>query len=680
MAPTGRTGTLRRTRLTQSRTRLAHSRARLTQRWALIAALVLTGASCSNVVASAAAPPGPISGPDVSSWNHPNGACINWPAVAAGDATTPQRQFAFIKATEGTTYKNPYLTSCASTPAKGDWQASAAAGLSRGAYHYAKPKLPLSDAVEQADFFVATIGDQLQTATLAPTLDLEENGGLTPPQLILWTQIWLDTVRKSTGRVPIVYTYPNFWADSMAGSEAFHAYPVWMADYRDPVGPYLPLQGNWPQWTFWQYTSVARQPGISGHVDMSNFWSDATALSALADGTAPLAWTPTVPAAPVKVTGSPGNGLVTVSWLPADNGGALVTSYLVSTPSGQSITVGGTTTSVTIPGLTNGVKYSFTVTAANAIGTGAASTGSRAVIPQIPTNITSSLTKYDVGYGDSTAMNGTAVRTDTGAGVAGQPIGVWQRPAGTTTPWTQVATVTTDANGAATWPFTPTEPVDTRMTWVPSTPDLQPQTSFVRTVTVHDVPSSVVLAPPAVTARPGAAVTLSATVLRSDTGTGVGGALVDVSTKAAGALDWTPVGSVPAGPDGKLTWQSTPLVNTQVLFTYAAPAHWVSASATAVVSVHPSLSGTRSATSVLVNSSLHATGQAAPELAIRKAYLQRSVGTIWAAVAWVRVTAAGTFDFVVIPKVRGRQHYRVLVQATPSYVASVTKTWSLLVR
>src|SRR5215475_3414013 len=51
-----------------------------------------------------------LTGPDVSSWNHPNGAPISWGQVAAAG-----NSFAFVKATEGPTtvggsfYTNPYF-------------------------------------------------------------------------------------------------------------------------------------------------------------------------------------------------------------------------------------------------------------------------------------------------------------------------------------------------------------------------------------------------------------------------------------------------------------------------------------------------------------------------------------------------------------------------------------------
>ena len=78
------------------------------------------------------------------------------------------------------------------------------------------------------------------------------------------------------------------------------------------------------------------------------------------------------PGAPTNVKGSAANGTATVSWTPpADTGGSPVTGYSVTAdPGGTTATAAGTDTSISVPGLTNGIPYTFTVTATNAVGTG----------------------------------------------------------------------------------------------------------------------------------------------------------------------------------------------------------------------------------------------------------------------------------------------------------------------
>ena len=92
----------------------------------------------------------------------------------------------------------------------------------------------------------------------------------------------------------------------------------------------------------------------------------------------------TVPGAPTNVTAVAGNAQATVSFVPpGSDGGAAITSYTV-TPSRVRAALTPTTgasSPVTVTGLTNGTTYTFTVTASNSVGAGAASAPSNAVTP-----------------------------------------------------------------------------------------------------------------------------------------------------------------------------------------------------------------------------------------------------------------------------------------------------------
>ena len=77
------------------------------------------------------------------------------------------------------------------------------------------------------------------------------------------------------------------------------------------------------------------------------------------------------------------NGQSVVSWTaPASTGGAVITGYTVtSSPGGRTCLWTTGTLSCTVTGLTNGVSYTFSVTATNASGTGAGSDLSSPITP-----------------------------------------------------------------------------------------------------------------------------------------------------------------------------------------------------------------------------------------------------------------------------------------------------------
>ena len=94
------------------------------------------------------------------------------------------------------------------------------------------------------------------------------------------------------------------------------------------------------------------------------------------------------PSAPRSVSVVASNAQATVSWVaPSSNGGAAITSYLVtSTPGVHSCTFtipagGAASPSCTVLGLTNGRSYTFTVSATNSAGTSEQSAPSASVIP-----------------------------------------------------------------------------------------------------------------------------------------------------------------------------------------------------------------------------------------------------------------------------------------------------------
>lgn len=388
----------------------------------LLAAPALTG--------TAAAAGSSILGPDVSSFQHPGGASINWTKVQKSGV-----KFAIVKATEGTYYTNPYFAS--------DYAGAAQSGLVHGAYHFARPATPVaSSARSQARDFAAAIGAVNTANTLPPALDLEVTGGLGQAQLIRWAQDFLLDLRRLTGRTPLLYTYPTFWSSTLNDPAAFARYPIWMASYSSytPSGAAL-----------WQFTDSASLSGIKGGVDESKYLTSTSwPWATVSNGTVATPWVASAPGAPQQVwasagTGTSSGGSVVVHWLPGDSGTQPISGFTVTASSGRnSVTVGSSSTSATLTGLTYGRSYTFNVTATNSVGTGAATT-SNSVTPMIPTAV--AVTEpATITAGGKVTVTGTLTRTDSGQPLVGQTVTLLRKPAGATA-WRQAATGTTDEKG-----------------------------------------------------------------------------------------------------------------------------------------------------------------------------------------------------------------------------------------
>jgi len=124
--------------------------------------------------------------------------------------------------------------------------------------------------------------------------------------------------------------------------------------------------------------------------------TNANGDSIASSSTAPI--TPSSrPGPPVGPSAVAGSGQATVSWsAPFSNGGSTITSYTVtSTPDGRTCTTpNGTTLSCNVTGLSEGVSYTFTVSATNTEGSGPDSASSAPVtiptLPSAPRNVTGS--------------------------------------------------------------------------------------------------------------------------------------------------------------------------------------------------------------------------------------------------------------------------------------------------
>ncbi|WP_129309838.1 lysozyme [Streptomyces sp. L2] len=213
---------------------------------------LLTAATATAVPAGG--PPAAVAslprGHDVSSHQRN----VDWPEARANGS-----RFVYIKATESTTYRNPYFAE--------QYGGAGDAGVIRGAYHFARPDR--SSGAAQAAFFVRNGGDwQADGQTLPPALDIEYNPydpkhecyGLSHGQMVDWIWSFSDEIKRETGRRPVIYTTTHWWDTCTGRSTSFaRSHALWIARHGSRGPGALPA--GWAYWTFWQYDTKGGLPG-----------------------------------------------------------------------------------------------------------------------------------------------------------------------------------------------------------------------------------------------------------------------------------------------------------------------------------------------------------------------------------------------------------------------------------
>ena len=139
------------------------------------------------------------------------------------------------------------------------------------------------------------------------------------------------------------------------------------------------------------------------------------------------------PNAPTSVSALSGNGQAVVSFgVPVGNGGTAITSYTVTaTPvgGGTAVTGSGSSSPITVSGLSNGTAYTFSVKATNSVGTGSASSASTAVTPDTPWTTPGAPTSVSAVAGNAQAVVSFTAPASTGGATISTYI-VTARPVG----------------------------------------------------------------------------------------------------------------------------------------------------------------------------------------------------------------------------------------------------------
>ena len=261
-------------------------------------------------------PGGRIHGIDISRWQHPGDAPIDFVKMYNAGI-----RFVMIKSSDTRDASDAqalkYLVM--------DHNAAQSAGIYTGFYYYATlpdttdANVIVRDAQAQAQkaiWRLASLGGYTNR-DLSYARDLENNcvrvsnsGSCAKyasrDTVTLWANTWLSAVALKTGRAPIIYSYPQFLENAMTRSSDLLKYPLWIAHYS--LNPFDPLAQpgqktagcyvhSWTTsncsslWLVWQYTScgIANKYGVPGtRVDLDVFRGTTGAFLDLMKGT----WVP----------------------------------------------------------------------------------------------------------------------------------------------------------------------------------------------------------------------------------------------------------------------------------------------------------------------------------------------------------------------------------------------------
>jgi GH25 family lysozyme M1 (1,4-beta-N-acetylmuramidase) len=204
-------------------------------------------------------------GMDVSAYQ----GSVNWATAWANGG-----KFAYIKATESTTYTNPDFTQ--------QYNGSYNVGMIRGSYHFATPDT--SGGAAQADYFIAHGGGwSADGKTLPGALDIEYNPygatcyGLSQASMVSWIHAFANEYNAREHVYPVIYSTYDWWSTCTGNNSGFATTsPFWIAKYSTSAGT---LPGGYGFYTFWQHADSGTFPG-----DQDYFNGPISGLQALANG------------------------------------------------------------------------------------------------------------------------------------------------------------------------------------------------------------------------------------------------------------------------------------------------------------------------------------------------------------------------------------------------------------
>ena len=184
------------------------------------------------------------------------------------------------KATEGTSYVNPYCDE--------HYQSAKAAGKLLGVYHYASGGNPETEA----EFFINNVQGYLREAILVLDWESGNNAAWGDSS---WVARFCAHIVALTGINPMIYVQRSA-ANQCTG---LGDYGIWLAEYMDyaPRGWNDYTEPNYSgEYAMHQFTSSGAISGWDGPLDLSLFFGDATAWNLYAGATGQPIPTPQVQA------------------------------------------------------------------------------------------------------------------------------------------------------------------------------------------------------------------------------------------------------------------------------------------------------------------------------------------------------------------------------------------------
>jgi lysozyme len=173
---------------------------------------------------------------------------INWEELEKGNSRVAPIKFVYMKATEGSDYKDTRFNS--------NWEEAKEHGFARGAYHYFTDRSP-GDA--QATMFIKNV--ELESGDLPPMIDIEEEP---KDKAAFSTELkkFILRLEEHYGVKPIIYSYIKFHRKYLDDA-FFNDYELWIAHY------YVERPEIERMWKIWQFTDIGRIPGINTRTDIN---------------------------------------------------------------------------------------------------------------------------------------------------------------------------------------------------------------------------------------------------------------------------------------------------------------------------------------------------------------------------------------------------------------------------